>query len=82
MENEPRKLTEIYLEFLEGLTQPGFDHEAWSKALSLREGTLWSGYMRKENEDYKRKIREEVIDLMKPDLREKYLKVAQKYGSS
>jgi hypothetical protein len=43
---------------------------------------LWSGYMGKENEDYKKKIRKEVIDLMKPDLREKYLKVAQQYGSN
>jgi hypothetical protein len=82
MEKEPRKLTEIYLEFLEGLTQPGFDHEVWAKGLSLREGVLWSGYMGKENEDYKKKIRKEVIDLMKPDLREKYLKVAQQYGSN
>lgn len=82
MEKEPRKLTEIYLEFLEGLAQPGFDHEAWTKSLSLREGVLWSGYLGKENEDYKKKIRGEVIDLMKPELRKKYLKVAQKYGSS
>ena len=82
MEKEPRKLSEIYHSFLEDLAQGGFNLEKWQESLSLRERVLWSGYIRAENEARKSKVRQEAIDLMSPELKEKYLNVAKQYGSS
>ena len=82
MEKEPRQLTEIYHSFLKELTKPGFNLESWRETLSLREQTLWSGYVGGENESRKKKIRDEVLSTMDPLLKNVYLKVAKQYGSS
>jgi hypothetical protein len=82
MEKEPRQITEIYHSFLKELTKPGFNLESWKETLSLREQTLWSGYIGSENENMKKKIRDEVLSIMYPELKEKYIKVAELYGSS
>ena len=82
MEKEPRQLTEIYHSFLKELAKPGFSLENWKETLSLREQTLWSGYIGSENENMKKKIRDEVLSTMYPELKEKYIKVAELYGSS
>ena len=81
-EKTPRAVTEIYHSFLKELAQPGFDLESWRETLSLREKTLWSGYIGSENESMKKKIRDEVISTMYPELKEKYIKVAELYGGS
>jgi hypothetical protein len=82
MEKEPRQLTEIYHSFLKELAKPGFSLEGWKETLSLREQTLWSGYVDGENESRKKKIRDEVLSTMDPLLKNVYLKVAKQYGSS
>ena len=82
MEMKPRKLSQIYHSFIVELTKPGFNLEEWQEGLDLRERTLWSGYIGSENETIKRKVRQEAMDLMSPELKEKYLNVAKQYGSS
>jgi hypothetical protein len=81
-EKTPRTVTEIYHSFLKELANPGFSLESWRETLSLREKTLWAGYIGSQNESGKKKIRNEVISTMDPELKEKYIKVAELYGGS
>ena len=82
MEKEPRKISEIYLDFLEKLAQKGFDLDKWEESLSHREMALWKGFVSLENEGIKESIRGETIKMMDPELKKRYLKVAKIYGGS